>query len=69
MKDTIQLELLKFGYGIDHKIHPQPILDLFKNMGKTTGIKTHKYNTRQKTCPTSCPILAHCIIKAICVNH
>ena len=22
MKDIIQLELLKFGYGIDHKIHP-----------------------------------------------
>ena len=34
MKDIIQLELLKFGYGIDHKIHPQPILDLFKKMGK-----------------------------------
>ena len=32
MKDIIQLELLKFGYGIDHKI--QPILDLFKKMGK-----------------------------------
>ena len=41
----IQLELLKFGYGINHKILPQPILDLVKKMGKTTGIKTHKYNT------------------------
>ena len=30
----IQLELLKFGYGIDYKIHPQPILDLFKKMRK-----------------------------------
>ena len=26
-KDIIQLELLKFGYGIDHKIHLQPVLD------------------------------------------
>ena len=34
MKDIIQLEFLKFGYGIDHKIHPQPILDPFKKMGK-----------------------------------
>ena len=34
MKDIIQLELLNFGYGIDHKILPQPILDLFKKMGK-----------------------------------
>ena len=34
MKDIIQLELLKFGYEIDHKSHPQPILDLFKKMGK-----------------------------------
>ena len=34
IKDIIQLELLKFGYGIDHKIHPQPILDLFKKMEK-----------------------------------
>ena len=34
MTDIIQLELLKFGYGIDHKIHPQPILALFKKMGK-----------------------------------
>ena len=34
MKDIIQLELLKFAYGIDHKICPQPILDLFKNDGE-----------------------------------
>ena len=34
MKDIMQLELLKFGYGIDHKIHPQPILDLFTKMEK-----------------------------------
>ena len=34
MEDIIQLELLKCGYGIDHKIHPQPILDLYKKMGK-----------------------------------
>ena len=69
IKDIIQLELLKFGYGIDHEIHPQPNLDLFKKMGKTTRIKTHIYNTRQNTCPISCLILAHCIIKAISVNH
>ena len=25
MKDIVQLQLLKFGYGIDHKIHPQPV--------------------------------------------
>ena len=48
MKDIIQLELLKFEYGIDHEIQPQPILDLFKRWEKTTGIKTHKYNTRQR---------------------
>ena len=48
MKDIIQLELLKFGYGIDHKIHLQPILDLFKKKGKTIGIEIQKYNTRQK---------------------
>ena len=34
MKDIIHLELRKFGYRIDHKIYPQPILDLFKKMGK-----------------------------------
>ena len=34
MKDIIQLELLKFGCGIDYKIHLQPILDLFKKMAK-----------------------------------
>ena len=34
MKDIIQLELLKSGYGINHKIQPQPILGLFKKMGK-----------------------------------
>ena len=34
MKDIKELELLKFGYEIDHKIRPQPILDLFKKMGK-----------------------------------
>ena len=37
MKHIIQLELLKFGYGIDHKIHPQPIFDLFKKTEKITG--------------------------------
>ena len=55
MKDIKQLELLKFGYGIDHKIHPQPILDLFKKMEKPTGTKTHKYNTRQKNMPNVLP--------------
>ena len=49
MTDIIQVELPMFGYGIDCKIHPQTILNLFKKMGKTTGIKTDKYNTRQKT--------------------
>ena len=35
MKDIIiQLELVRFRYGRDHKIHPQPILHLFKNNGK-----------------------------------
>ena len=55
MEDIIQLELLKFGYGIDHKIHPQPVLDLFKKMKKTTGFKTHQYNIRQKSMPNILP--------------
>ena len=55
MKDIIQLELLKFRYGIDHKNHPQTIFNLFKKMGKTTAIKTCKHNTRQKNIPNILP--------------
>ena len=56
MKDITQMELIEFGYGIDHKIHPQLILDLFKKMGETTQLKLTNIIQGKKTCPTSCPI-------------